>query len=174
MADNHMGKENTSKNMTNDVYLVVLNDSEEFQISLRYTARLAHKNRAHVGILAVLDDQEFQHWKNVENMMRKELRETTEKKMWTMARKIHDLNGQIPVFYIREGQAEDAVLKALEENSNIKMMVLTGGVSSGGPGALVNYFTSKGLNKLKIPYVIVPGNITNYEIDELFDIIVTE
>lgn len=154
----------------NDVYLIVASNNEEFSLSLRYTARLAQASGAHVGILATMDEQEFQHWQNVEKMMRKELRDKTEKEAWSIAKKVQSLNGQISAIYIREGKAEDAVLKTLEEEANIKMLILTGSVASGGPGKLVNYFTSKGLSKLKIPLVLVPGNIEIHEIDELFSI----
>ena len=167
-TDEINAKEALSNN--EDVYLIVANNNEEFALSLRYTARLAAANNAHVGILATIDEQEFQHWQNVENMMRRELRDKTEKEVWTIAKKVQSLNGQIPVIYVREGKSEDAVLKTLEEEPNIKMIILTGSVASGGPGKLVDYFTSKGLSKLKVPLVLVPGNIQTHEIDELFDI----
>lgn len=158
-----------------DVYLIVWNDAEEFLISLRYTARLAAANNAHVGVLATIDDQEFQHWKNVETMMRKELRENTEKLVWSVAKKVNELNGQIPILYVKEGKApENAVVETLDADPNIKMVIMTGSVSSGGPGGLVNYFSSKGLSKLRVPFVIIPGNITQNDIDSLFDIQVQE
>lgn len=157
-----------------DIYLVVLNESDEFMTSLRYTARLAAANDAYVGILNTMDEQEFQHWKNVENMMRKEIRDKAEKQAWSMARKVNELNGQIPVIYIHDGSPEDAVLSAIENDRNIKLLILTGSAGSSGPGALVNHFTSKGLARLKVPMVIVPGNIQGHEIDALFHIDATE
>lgn len=157
-----------------DIYLIVCSDNDEFSLSLHYTARLAEANNAYVGVLATQDDQEFQHWKNVENMMRKEIRENTEKKAWSHAKKINEINGQIPVLYIREGKAEEAVLETLEQDPQIKMLILTGGAGSGGPSALVNYFTAKGLSKLNVPLVIVPGNIQQNDIDALFNIAVDE
>ena len=71
---------------TQDVYLIVANDSEEFSLSLRYVTRLAASNNAHVGILANLDEGTFQHWSKVEEMMRKEIRENTEIQIWGIAK----------------------------------------------------------------------------------------
>ena len=165
-----VNKADPGQEKTHDVYLIVCTEKEELSVSLRYTARMAAYNNANMALLATMDTQEFQHWQNVENMMRRELRDKTEKKVWTIGKKINELNGLFPIIYIKEGEKENAVLDVLKEDPNIKMIVFAGNTGSGGPGTLVNYFTSKGLSKIKVPVVVVPGNLQSNEIDELFGI----
>ncbi len=147
------------------VYAVVANDTEEFQLSLRYAARLAQKDNAHVGIIYVIDEGEFHHWGGVESMMQDEMRKNAETFLWEMAKKINDLNKAKPVFYIAEGAKEDAIVETINNDPSIKTVILSAKASSSGPGPLVSYFTGKGLGKLPVPLTLVPGNMLPHKID---------
>jgi nucleotide-binding universal stress UspA family protein len=149
------------------VYLVVADESDEFNLALRYAARRAIAGRAHVGILHVIDVDDFQHWSNVEDMMRKELREEAEKFVWTVAKKINDLENLWPVIYIKEGGRIDAVIDVINEDINIRSLILGGGTQATGPGKLVTHFTGKGLSRLRVPVMVVPGHIEPQKIDAL-------
>ncbi|MCB9991243.1 MAG: universal stress protein [Rhodospirillales bacterium] len=147
------------------VYLVVSDGSEEFQIALRYAARRAETARAHVGILHVINVDDFQHWGNVEAVMRKELREGAEKELWNTAKAVNDLNGQRPVLYMAEGNRTDVIIDTINEDDHIRMLILGGGTTGSGPGPLVQHFTGKGLAKLRVPVLVVPGHIEAQNID---------
>jgi hypothetical protein len=47
------------------------------------------------------------------------------------------------------------------------LLVLGGGTQANGPGALVAYFTGKGLGKLRVPVLVVPGHLDAAAIDAL-------
>jgi len=147
-------------------YLVVADDSEEFDIALRYAARVAQAHRGHVGVLHVVDLEEFLHWGSVESLMKKEMREKAEKYIWGVAKKVYDLNGQMPSLYLQEGDRNAAILKTIEEDPRIVQLVL-GAAKGGSPGPLVAYFTGKGTSKLKVPVVVVPGHLERQKIDSL-------
>lgn len=149
------------------VYLMVADESEEFNIALRYTARRAEASRAHVGILHVINVDDFQHWSNVEAMMRKELRAEAEKRVWTIAKTVYDLNGQRPVLYIGEGNRTDVIVDTINAEENIRMLILAGGTQASGPGPLVQHFTGKGLSRLRVPVLVVPGHIELQKIDSI-------
>lgn len=147
------------------IYLVVADDTEEFRIALRYAARRAQTHRAHVGILHVVSIDEFQHWGNVEAKMRQELRGQAEKYIWSIAKDVYELNGMIPALYIREGDRQDALIETLNEDMTIRVVML--GVASSGPSLLVNYCTGKGLSRLRVPVVLVPGHLDPQKVDAI-------
>lgn len=149
------------------VYLVVTDDTEEFGLALRYAARRAETARAHVGILHVSSIDDFQHWGNVEEMMRRELRAEAEKSIWNAAKRVNDLNGLRPVMYLREGSRIDSVIDIINEDEHIRMLILAASAGGKGPGPLVSHFTGKGLSRLRVPVTIVPGDLEPQKIDAL-------
>ena len=149
------------------VYLVVADETEEFRVALRYAARRAQANRLHLGIMRIITIDEFQHWGNVEEIMRRELREQAEKYLWSVARDVHDLTGMTPVLYIGEGDPHDVVASTIENDLTIRTLMLAGSTSSAGPGAMVSYFTGRGLHRLRIPVLVIPGNIDAAKIDRI-------
>ena len=149
------------------VYLVVVDDTPEFEIALRYAARMAENRRGHVALLQIIDMEEFQDWGNVEAMLRKELREKAEKQVWEACRKVHELTGQVSALYIAEGEAKSAVIETINSDPSLVQLILAGGVGVKGPGPLINYLISKGLGDLQVPAVIVPGNFDTNRIDAI-------
>lgn len=149
------------------VYLVVADGTEEFALALRYAARKAEAGRAHIGILHVATIDSFQHWSNVEDMMRRELRAEAEKALWNTAHIVNEINGMRPVLYLAEGGRIDAVVETIEADEHIRMLILGGGVQPSGPGPLVTHFTGKGLARLRVPVLVVPGHLDAEGIDRI-------
>lgn len=149
------------------VYLVVADETEEFPVALRYAARLADASRGHVAILYVMALQEFQHWGNIEQRMRAELREQAEKLVWNVAKNINDINGQVPAIYLEEGDLHSVLIDVINRDTEIKMLLLAGTTGNSGPGPLVSYFTGKGLGKLRVPVAIVPSHLEAQAIDAI-------
>lgn len=148
-------------------YLIVADESAEFDIALRYAARMAVARRGHVGIVHIIDIDEFQHWGTVENKMLREMREQAEKFVWGVAKKVYDLTGQIPSIYVEDGKRNDALIEIINRDSMIMQLILGAGTSAGGPGPMVSYFTGKGMGRLRVPVVIVPGHLEPQAIDDL-------
>jgi len=142
-------------------YLVVADDSDEFKSALRYACQMAKNHRARLGILHIIEDQDFQHWGAVEVKMKKEMREQGEKYLWTVAKTANDLNGIIPSLYFAEGEAGEAVLKTIDADDHIVQLILGGGTDH-SPGPLVNFCIGKGLARMKVPVVVVPGHIKEF------------
>ena len=149
------------------VYLVVADETPEFIVALRYAAGLARANRGHIAILQVINIDDFQHWGSVEERMRRELREQAEKFVWNTAKAVNDLNGMLPAIYVEEGERNEVLLTVINREDNVKMLVLGAGTQSGGPGALVSHFTGKGLAKLRVPVLVVPGHLEPETLDAL-------
>lgn len=142
-------------------YLVVADDSDEFRAALRYACNLAKAHRARLGILHIIEDQDFQHWAGVEEKMKRELREQGERYMWTVAKSANDMNGTIPSLYFADGDRGEAVIRTIDGDENIVQLILGGGTDN-SPGPLISFCIGKGLSRMKVPVVVVPGNIKDF------------
>lgn len=140
-------------------YLVVADESDEFDVALRYALRLAEENRGHLAVLHVIETGDFQDWSAVERMMRKELREKAEMFLWSIAKKVNDINGISPSLRIGEGARAEVLLEAVADDPRIVMLILGGGTGLAGPSPLVSYFTGKGIARLRVPVLVVPENL---------------
>ncbi len=148
----------TSKNR---VYLLVVDVTDEFSVAVDYAADYARANNGHIALLNVINVDHFDHWSNVEDKMRKELRAQAENLIWETAGRIIDRTGLFPMICIEEGTRSDVILKIIEENPDICMLILGADSSTSNPGPLVSHFSGKGLSKLDVPLMIIPGHMQN-------------
>jgi len=73
----------------------------------------------------------------------------------------------MPVVYIREGRRRDELLALIEEEPGISILVLAASTANEGPGPLVSALTDKMINRMRIPVTVVPGNLTDEQVDAL-------
>ena len=142
-------------------YLVVADDSDEFKSALAYACYIAKAHRAHLGILKILENQDFEHWGAVEEQVKRELREQGEAYMWAIAGMANDMDGIIPSLYFAQGNAGEALLKTIDEDAHIIQLILGGGKGN-SPGPLVNFCMGKGLDRLRVPVVVVPYHLKDF------------
>ena len=77
------------------------------------------------------------------------------------------MTGTMPVLYLREGKPADEILKLLDEEPGISILVLGAGTGKKGPGPLVTSIAGKLSGKFPIPITVVPGNLSLEKLDEL-------
>lgn len=141
------------------VYLVAADESPEFDVALRYAERLAVAGRGRLAVLQVLRAEDFQHWGAIEERIRSELRTQAELFLWNVARRVNESSGLLPVLDIAEGNPAESLIEAINADQAIRMLVLGAQTGAGGPGPLVSYFTGKGLARLRVPVLVVPGHL---------------
>ena len=73
----------------------------------------------------------------------------------------------MPILYLREGARRDQLLKLIQEEPTISILVLGASTNPKGPGPLVSALTGKFISKLRIPVTIVPGNLSNEDIESI-------
>jgi hypothetical protein len=73
----------------------------------------------------------------------------------------------MPVVYIREGRPLDELLMLIDEDPSISILVLGADPGPKGPGPLISALTGKHVAKLRVPLAIVPGNMTEEQLDLL-------
>jgi hypothetical protein len=149
------------------VYLVVVDQTPEFDIALRYAARCAESRRGHVALLQIFDVEEFQDWGNIEARILNELRNEAEQKAQKAAQAVYELTGKVSAIYISEGKTNSKIIDIVNQDDSLVCLVLGGGVTSGGPGPLISHFAGKALGKLRVPIIVVPGNLDSGRIDAI-------
>ena len=58
-------------------------------------------------------------------------------------------------------------MELIEEELDISLLVLGAATGTDGPGPLVSYLIQKMAGRLRIPVTVVPGNLTDIEINEI-------
>jgi nucleotide-binding universal stress UspA family protein len=150
------------------VFLVVVDESEEMRSALRFACRRAQHTRGRVALLYVVEPVEFQHWIGVGRVMEEEARLDAERRMQTLAAEVFAQTGTMPAVHIREGQRAEQLIELLGEEPSISLLVLATAEEGNDPGPLVTYLIKNiGQNKFRIPVTLVPGQLTEEEIDAL-------
>ena len=73
----------------------------------------------------------------------------------------------MPILYVREGDRRDELLKLIDEEPSISILVLGAATGAKGPGPLVSALTTKFVGKLRVPVTIVPGHLSLESIDTI-------
>jgi nucleotide-binding universal stress UspA family protein len=146
-------------------YLVVIDESEEARVALRYAARLAGRTRGEVVLLAVAQPAEFVQWGAVQAAMEEEARLRAEAMALQASRSIAEEAGIEPAIVIRQGEPEKAIAELIAERA-VAALVL-GAAAEGGPGPLVSHFSGPLAGTLPCPLVIVPGGLSDEAIEKL-------
>lgn len=149
------------------IFLCVVDASAEMRCALRFACRRARKSGGRVALLYVMEPADFQHWMAVEEKWRAERREEAERTLNALAAEVNELTGTLPILYVREGKPGDEIVKLIQEEPTISILVLGAGTGKRGPGPLVSSIAGKLSGKFPIPITVVPGNLTLEQIDAL-------
>jgi nucleotide-binding universal stress UspA family protein len=149
------------------IFLVVIDETEEMRVALRFAARRALHTGGRVALLHVMEPGEPQPFRNIEELMLAEKRAEAETLMQRMAAEAADLSGQLPVVHLREGRAADELLALVEEEPGISILVLAAGTGAEGPGPLVTELVGQMSGKMRVPITIVPGSLSDAQIDAM-------
>lgn len=149
-------------------FLVVVDDSPEFDAALRYAARRARSTGGRVALLRVIPDGGDEHWSGVREEIEREQRAEAEELMARVGQEAQERSGQAPEFLIEQGSAPDAIRKVVADDAEIKILVLAAALSARGPGPLVAAALKPGgFGGRKLPVTIVPGELTEADIEDL-------
>ena len=151
----------------NKFFLVVVDETEELHQALHFACARAKSIDANIALVYVITPNDFGHWASVDALMREEARQQAEEIIKTHSDYANSFTGKTPLVYIREGETTDQILQLIEEEEQICQLVLGANTKSDSAGPIVNYITGKGAARCKIPVVIVPGNLTDAQIEAL-------
>jgi nucleotide-binding universal stress UspA family protein len=147
-------------------YLVVVDETVEALVALRYAARRAARTGGRVDILAVVPPQEFVQWGGVQAAMEEEARLRAEAMGLQAASALDEESEVERAVIVRQGEPVKAIGDLLKERDDIAALVL-GAAAEGGPGPLVAHFAGAVAGSLPCPLIIVPGRLDDEALDRL-------
>ena len=146
-------------------YLVVIDDTEECDRALYWAAKRAGRTKSQIVMLRVIEPGERnQQWLGVAYIMKAEAMETANKELDKYAERAKKLTKLAPDRVIREGVTAEEIVKLIDEDEDIGILVLAAGTSNEGPGPLVSSLT-RTAGTFPIPMAIVPGHLSDADID---------
>ena len=147
--------------MNDDRYILVIADgSEEMEVALQYACARSKKTNRKIIIATFIEPLDVLTTKGVTEIMQNEAREEAESKLKQASKIVKESTGIMPVLQVREGEAITELIKLIEEEKNINVLVLAANVDEKGPGPIINSLVSKEYSRLRIPVMIVPGNFS--------------
>jgi nucleotide-binding universal stress UspA family protein len=149
------------------VFLVVVDETPEHRIAVRYAARRAAHTGGRVAMLYVIEPAELQHFQAIEELARTERREAAEELLHALCDEIAPIAGSMPIVYIREGRARDELLTLINEEPAISILVLAAATGPEGPGPLITHLIGRVAARLRVPITIVPGGLSTDQVDQL-------
>jgi nucleotide-binding universal stress UspA family protein len=147
-------------------YLVVVDDSSESRVALRFAARRAAKTNGRIEVLGIVEPQDFVQFGGVQAAIEEEQRLRIEGVVSSAIGEILDESGIEAQIIIRQGEAVRTVRDFIGEREEVTALVL-GAAPNGNPGPLVADLTGNDAGLLPCPVMIIPGSISDERLEQL-------
>lgn len=148
------------------VYLVIMDETEESVVAMRFATRRAAKTEGTVHLLALVPPQPFVAFGSVQATIEEEARSRAETMVTSAASSLLSDGRQMPVIAVRSGEEIKVVRAYLDEHPEVAALVL-GAAKDGSPGPLITHFAGPGAGGMPCPLFIVPGSMSEADIDRL-------
>ncbi|MBV9077813.1 MAG: universal stress protein [Methylobacteriaceae bacterium] len=148
-------------------FMVVVDGTPECGRAIHFATRRCTRTGASLLMLGVAIPPEGFEWLGVGDTLRAEAEEETATLVADAADQVRSGAGLEPEQVVRTGEKSEAILALIEEDQDISFLVLAAGTGSSGPGPLVSAIAAMSGSTFPIPVVIVPGDLTDEEIEAL-------
>lgn len=139
-------------------YLVVIDDTPESRVAMRFAVLRARRVGADVTLASVVDVAGFMQFGAVQSAMAAQARSEAEALLVSTAMEAEALSGERPATLVLDGHPTAAVLVHLMANPSIRALVL-GTPVKGGPGPMVGHFAGEAAGTLPCILMLVPGSL---------------
>lgn len=148
-------------------FMVVIDASPECDRAVHFASRRAARTGSKVVMLHVTEPHDrHQQWLGVADIMREEAEAEANAALDTFAARSLAIAGVAPERVTREGKPAEEILQLISQDEDIAFLVLAAGTGKEGPGPLVTSLV-KSAASFPIPVVIVPGSLSDEQIDAL-------
>lgn len=147
------------------VYLVIMDETEEASVALRFASQRALRTGGTVHLLALVPRQEFVAFGGIQATIEEEARARAEALVTSAAGSLLSESGQAPVISVKQGDGVSVIRDYLTEHPEVSALVL-GANASGGPGPLVSHFAAIA-GQLPCPLYVIPGGMNDADLERL-------
>jgi nucleotide-binding universal stress UspA family protein len=147
--------------------LVIVDDTAEGDRAVYYASRWAKRVTGGVVMLRVIETEDRnQQWLGVADIMRAEAEETANAALDRASGRANGIAAITPERVIREGDPVTQILDVIDKDVDIAVLVLAASAGAEGPGPIITAL-AKTAGGFPIPITIVPGNLSDADIDAL-------
>jgi nucleotide-binding universal stress UspA family protein len=148
-------------------FLVVVDETEECDRAIYFASRRAVRISGAVVLLRVIQTEDRnQQWLGVADIMKAEALEEANTALDRAGARANGAAGITPERVVREGDRSEEILKLIDEDEDIALLVLAASTGKEGPGPLVSSL-GKTAGTFPIPIAVVPGHLTDEELDAM-------
>ena len=147
-------------------FLVIVDDSDELSVAIRFAAKRAENTKGGVILLNIIEQFDPQQWQSIEDIILQEARDKAQEKLQKWSKVIYELTDTVPELIVKEGIPSEKIIETLEADDAIRFLVLAA-ANSDQPGPLVYLLAGQKSGKLPVPVVIVPQGLSKDVIDDL-------
>jgi nucleotide-binding universal stress UspA family protein len=148
-------------------YLVCADKSEISKVAVRFASMKAKKTGGVVEILHVVEPVTMQTLFAVSDKIKEEKRAES----WDTLQKLADIaqtiSGVRPNLLVKEGSIGEEILTTIMSDSAINLLILAASPERSGKGKLSHWLAGKLGEKLLVPILLVPGSLTDQQIETL-------
>jgi nucleotide-binding universal stress UspA family protein len=148
-------------------YLVVIDDTEECDRAVFWAAKRAGRTKSQIVMLRVIETADRnQQWLGVADIMQAEALDAANAVLDKFATRVKKIAGTEPDRVIREGNTSEEIVKLIDEDADIGILVLAAGTGKEGPGPLITNL-AKTVATYPIPVAIVPGQLNDEDLEAM-------
>lgn len=149
-------------------FLVVVDETVECARAVHFAARRSLRTGASLIMLGVVEPpEESLEFLGVGDAMRADAEGEVADSLDLAAERVRAKAGIEPEIVLRSGEKAEAILDLIEQDEDISFLVLAAASGKEGPGPLVQQIAGGGAGKFPVPVVIVPGDLSDEQIDAL-------
>lgn len=148
-------------------FLVCVDHRPESEVALRLACIKAAKRNGLVDILHVMEPPEAQTLLHVSEKIREEQIEEAQILLNKLSQAAEEITHKKPNLMLREGPIGETIAHMAQEDKSINMLVLGVATSGTSRGQLVAWLSTQLGEKLMMPIMLVPGNLTDQQIIEV-------
>tara|TARA_B110000967_G_C18350907_1_gene301205 strand:+ start:51 stop:512 length:462 start_codon:yes stop_codon:yes gene_type:complete len=146
-------------------FLIVIDESKELEKAIYFAANRAIHTEGELSLLYIVDPAANAQWSRIENLIEQEATSEAKKLCRIWSQKIKSRFGIESEVIIKMGDRCEELLKLVQEDRSIRFLVLASSANNEEPGPLIKALTGKKIKNLSIPMVIIPGSLSEKDID---------
>lgn len=147
-------------------YLVCVTDNDESRVALKMSCIKAKHHGGKVTVVHVIPPVDMQTPFTVAERLKDEQRAEASKFIQGMCDAAFALTGVMPTIELRDGKIGEEILNSAMSDGDYILMVI-GFSENSGNGALIQWLSAQMGKKLLIPIMIVPGNLTDQQMQNI-------
>ena len=154
--------------MSKHSFLVVVDGTDEMEVSLKYACIKAKKTNAHLILASFIKPIDVLTTKSVGDIMKNEARQEAETMLHKASGYVKEETGITSTLHVKEGEQIEELIKLIQEEKNISELILAASMDEKGPGPIISsIITARNYSRLNIPIIIVPGNFLKEKINKV-------